>query len=144
MENQVSEIILWIASAIVTISAAIGVLVSFFRKQVTRISMDVTKTVDTEIKNSINDELQYIKGGLKSLETSIMSNQKSTDSMLLSLARDRLNQAHKLYMEEGSIDDHTMFTLEELYKEYEKLGGNGQVKVQIEQLRELYRTCSKL
>lgn len=144
MENQVSEIILWIASAIVTISAAIGVLVSFFKKQVTRISMDVTKTVDTEIKNNINQELQYIKDELQSLKTSIKSNQESTDSMLMSLARDRLNQAYKVYMEDGSIDDHTMFTLEELYKEYEKRGGNGQVRVQIDQLRELYRKCSKL
>lgn len=57
---------------------------------------------------------------------------------LMSIIRDRINQAHSYYMSIGRIERHALFILEDMFKVYEtKLGGNSFVKDLMADLRKL-------
>lgn len=53
------------------------------------------------------------------------------------LVKDRIVQAHDYFVGKGSIGKYSIATLEELFAEYEKLGGNGFVHGLMEEIREL-------
>lgn len=137
------ETILWIAGAIITITTAAGIITKYLRSQISKIATDVSKEIDGKTLEEVRKDLEQITNKLNSLGDNVAGYHIKTDEMLTSMARDRINQAHTFYIEQGSIDDHSMFTLEELYKSYTALGGNGQVHTQIESLRNLYSECCK-
>lgn len=139
MDNETLNTILWICGGIATISTAIGIITRYFRKHVIVISKEVANEVGDTLVNKVTLTLDEIKEKLDNFEDNLNSYEKSTDEMLMGIARDRLNSAYDYYMQLGRIDDHSMFTLEELYKSYEIRGGNGQVQVQMENLRDLYK-----
>ncbi len=53
------------------------------------------------------------------------------------LVKDRIVQAHDYFVGKGSIGKYSLATLEELFGEYERLGGNGFVHGLMEEIREL-------
>ena len=53
------------------------------------------------------------------------------------LVKDRIVQAHDYFSGKGSIGKYSLATLEELFTEYQKMGGNGFVRGLMEEIREL-------
>ena len=138
------EIILYVAGAIITISSAAGIITKSLKGRISKIATEVSKEIDNKTLEEVKKDMKEISDQLNKLNQNTSQYHKNTDKMLASLARDRINQAHAFYIEHGSIDDHSMFTLEELFKSYTKMGGNGQVHTQMETLRDLYKeSCKK-
>lgn len=141
--NPTLETVLWVAGAIITISTAIGIITKYLKSQISKIATEVSKEIDGKTLSEVQKDLKDITDKLRELANNTSNYHSNTDKMLTCIARDRINQAHTFYMAQGSIDNHSMFTLEDLYKSYTDLGGNGQVHTQIEALRDLYTECSK-
>ena len=142
MDNETLNIIIWVCGGIATVSAAIGIIARYFKKKVVVISKDVANEIGDTLVQQVRITLDEIKTKIDTLDANFEEFQSTTNEALLGTARDRINQAYDYYMQLGTIDDHSMFTLEELYKSYIKLGGNGQVQVQMENLRDLYKKSS--
>ena len=53
------------------------------------------------------------------------------------LIGDRITQAHGFFMERGNISKHSFASLEDMFRQYEKLGGNGFICHLMEEIREL-------
>lgn len=56
---------------------------------------------------------------------------------LLASSRDRINQAHSLFMAQKFIGAHSLFVLKELYASYKELGGNSFIDKQMEDIESL-------
>lgn len=63
--------------------------------------------------------------------------QTATELGIQALLRDRIIQAYYHYADRGWITLHGLENVEELYKQYHALGGNGTVTKLVEDLREL-------
>ena len=70
-----------------------------------------------------------IKSGLKIFH-SLQTSQRA-------LIKDRIVQAHDYFMKKGEIPKPSFETLEEMFIEYEKLGGNGYIFRMMDDLRRL-------
>lgn len=63
--------------------------------------------------------------------------QKHVSEAISALIQDRMNQMHRFFTQQGSIDYATMDSAEDLYEKYKKIGGNGYLDKLISDIRQL-------
>jgi hypothetical protein len=131
------EIIITIASATVTVSAAVSILCKIFKSSVNKVSKEMLDSNTSKIKDMLDRKIEDVTIRLdKFIETSKDVDEKQHKA-LMSLARDRINQAYEYHMGRKFISAHSLFTLEQLYASYTNYGGNNYTSTQISRLREL-------
>ena len=137
MSNEIVEILVYIAGAIVTIYGAINIFAKKFKNSVEVICKDVTKNIVRENDKELTEEINNIK---EMLENYINTSQKKDaiqQEALLHICYDRLCTAYEYYQDKEYIGHHTLFSLEQLYETYKKLGGNGHADMIMEYIRGL-------
>ncbi len=137
MENPTFNIILYIAGGVITLSSAIGIITKLFKKSVIGVSKNLIRETNDNYTQIVNLTTKDIKETLDTFIAASNEHDALIEAALMNLARDRINQAYSFYMNEGEIGEHSLFTLEELYKNYTQLGGNSHTHTQMEQLRKL-------
>ena len=75
----------------------------------------------------------YIKRMVTGLKNTFVTLQESQRAMI----RDILVQKHDHFMEKGSISKFYLSSVENLYKNYKALGGNGFVEGLMEEIRKI-------
>ena len=135
---------LYVAGALLTISAAGAVLCKWVKKAISaaihedmEISQNKMNKKLDEVQKKLNDEMAVLKDHL----TEYIEKQDETNdqmkSALLASTRDRINQAHDYYTKKKFIGAHSLFIVEELFAAYRKLGGNSFIIRQMDDIREL-------
>jgi len=101
----------------------------------------VTQEHMQEIKENLTREMVDLKIRLDEYkETSDETDAKMMKS-LMDLSRDSINRAYKYFTEQGEIDEHTMYCIQQLGESYTGLGGNSFACDEIEGLKELLKAC---
>jgi len=129
--------IVWICGAIVALSGAIVVVRKAIASKITAVTSDVIKESMTECSQKMQEKLTEMNDALQNFIKESRDSDELAKENMLANARYTINNAHALYCDRGNIDEHTLFTLEEVYKSYKKLGGNTFVDKQMDDLRDL-------
>lgn len=129
--------IVWICGAIVALSGAIVVVRKAVASRITSVTTEVIKASMAECSEKMQDKLAEMNAALQDFIKESRDSDELAKENMLANARYTINNAHALYCDRGNIDEHTLFTLEEVYKSYKKLGGNTFVDKQMEELRAL-------
>lgn len=112
-----------------------GVVPAANRKGGVRLSITEIVTV------IVTSALTSITGALVVYIRKLLSDSKGTHKTLKqsqqALLRYQIVQAHDYFRSKGSIGKYSLSTLEELYKSYKELGGNGFVAGIMEEIREI-------
>lgn len=127
VDNNVVEIILYIAGGIITLSGALAILIKYFTKKISLVA-----------KEALLGDIKSISDKLDKFVTCYDDEKIKMSKVLMNLAQDRINQAHEYFMKLGSIDSHSMYIVEQLYESYKTLGGNGHAEAQMCNLRQLH------
>lgn len=67
----------------------------------------------------------------------IKNEQEAQSKGIQALLRDRLQTSYYYYQEKQNITLHGLETVNEMYKEYKNLGGNGTITKLVEDIRQL-------
>lgn len=67
----------------------------------------------------------YIVGFLAGKYKNLAKKQNAIECGLIAILRDRISQMYYYYMEKGYISQHSLESLNSMYKAYKSLGGNG-------------------
>lgn len=137
MNDPLLEIVLYIAGAIVTLSGALTIIYKIFKKSITNVSEDLISSSINKHTEETNKQIQELSNQLKGLTIRSEEANENLQHTLMSLCRDRINQAFDYYTTKGFIGSHSLFTIDELYDSYKKLGGNGYVEEQMKVLHSL-------
>lgn len=122
-----TDIIIKTCEAIAAISTACIIISKVVKRTVIKYSNS----------NKVDESIKEIK---KELDNYIIKANATDEKLklgIMSLARDRINQAHKYYTELGKIDRSSLESIESLYNSYKELGGNGFVSDLIKDIRNL-------
>lgn len=147
MISQSLELFLYICGGIITLSGAVTVVIRVFKQAVIKAAesslQEHIREVDEELTNriehcqrEIHDEIREINETLNKFINKSIEIDELHSSTLMSLARDRINEAYNYYIDKPSISSHSLAVLEELYACYSKLGGNNFTGEQMKRLRE--------
>ena len=135
---------LYVAGALLTISAAGAVLCKWIKKAISAAIHEDMETSQKkmdkkldEVQKKLNDEMAVLKDHLTEYTEKQNETNDQMKSALLASTRDRINQAHDYYTKKNFIGAHSLFIVEELFAAYQKLGGNSFVTRQMEDIREL-------
>lgn len=131
------DTILYICGAIVTISGAAVIINKLLKKTIENTTKDSISKAMKDNQKILNCQIKELKCSLDNHISSNDNDNKVVRSALLSITRDRINQAHDYYMRKGFIGAHSLFAVEELYTSYKQLGGNSFVDRQMEDIRDL-------
>ncbi len=129
--------IVYICSAIASISGAIGIIIKVVKKSLNKQISETIEASSSGYKQNMDTEMKELKTTLQNFIQSQQSQNESVRRCLLSSTRDRINQAHDYYTKSEFIGAHSLFVVEELYSSYKELGGNSFVDRQIEDIRQL-------
>ena len=129
--------VVWVASAIVTITTAVGVIVKFVHKSLDKQIKDLLKDGGTSYQKEINQQLEELRNMMKSGTEESRENDQKLQRAMMATIRDRINQSYSFYIVKGKIGSHSMYILEELYKCYKEEGGNSFIDEQMKALRAL-------
>ena len=142
------DLVVQICSIIASVSAAVGVVWKLMKKAIVNGAKESIKdSVEASasqqslqiqaIETALNQKMDNLDTKIDAfIETQSTSND-TTKQALLASTRDRINEAHALYMQKNYIGAHSLFVIEELYKSYKILGGNSFVDRQMEDIRRL-------
>ena len=142
-----TNILLWVAGAIITLSTAGGVIYKVAKK----IAKNLTKeTIDEEIDNEvqemgaviddINKTLNEVQASLNAYIEKSNKDMADIKKTLRDQIRERIMHIHNECIKNGEISQHQLFMVEELYSDYHDiLNGNSFVDGLMEDLRELKR-----
>lgn len=129
--------IIWICGAITALSAAIAVIKKATTSKITAVTSNVIKDSMTECSQKMQDKLTEMNEVLQDFIKESKESDELIKENMLANARYTINDAHTMYCDRGNIDEHTLYTLEEVYKSYKKLGGNTFIDKQMNELRSL-------
>lgn len=143
-----TELLIQICSIIASVSAAVGIIWKIAKKAIVEgakdsIESSVSKSAKLQedrlqaLETKLDTQMQNLDEKLDAFISSQVTSNEVTKQALLSTTRDRINEAHTLYMSKGFIGSHSLFVIEELYKSYKILGGNTFVDRQMEDIRGL-------
>ena len=131
------DIILYIAGAIVSVSAAIGIVVRLINQKISAITEDLLTKVERTLTDNFAEQLDDLD---KSLRLMIENNHKRDEEVrILTLKNSaaRIFEAHSCYLRRGSITTFALANLEEIFSVYIAQGGNSYARLCMEQLRNL-------
>ena len=138
------DYVLYVAGALLTISAAGAVLCKWIKKAISAAIHEDMETSQKkmdkkldEVQKKLNDEMAVLKDHLTEYTEKQNETNDQMKSELLTSKRDRINQAHDYYTKKKFIGAHSLFIVEELFAAYQKLGGNSFIIRQMEDIREL-------
>lgn len=149
MEHAIDlDLIIYIAGAIASIAAACGIVSKTIKKGLQKTMKESVdqyygqysdkfdKKLD-EVHEQLEQSLQSMHEELTEYKDSQHDANERVRRSLLASMRDRLNQAHDTYCQQGWIGAHSLFILEELYSSYKENHGNGFADKQMEDIRNL-------
>lgn len=136
MEIDVGKIV-YICGVITSIAAAVTVIIGVLKKAIKKATEDTIKTEVSSLKESFDEQLKALNEKLLEYRAVQDNTDEVIKKALLSTTRDRINQAHDIYMEKEYIGAHSLFVIEELYASYKALGGNSFIDRQMEDIRGL-------
>ena len=131
------DIILYICSAIVSIAGAAAILSKILKKTIERTTKDSISKFMRESQQKLDSQIEEIKDSLSEYMRINNDANEIVKSSLLSITRDRINQAHTLHMQNKFIGTYSMSVLEDLFASYQKLGGNSFIFKEMQDLRSL-------
>lgn len=136
MEIDVGKIV-YICGVITSIAAAVTVIIGVLKKAIKKATEDTIKTEVSSLKESFDEQLKALNEKLLEYRAVQDNTDEVIKKALLNTTRDRINQAHDIYMEKEYIGAHSLFVIEELYTSYKALGGNSFIDRQMEDIRGL-------
>ena len=160
--NVDTNIIIALASGIVSVSAAYVVVKKSIKNVTNKIKDNLKKEVKDEVKNELidpmiqklekqhNDDLEKLTKQIEALTktvndwiTQAEANQHKMNESAYEFRKSTLKglivQAHSAYTQMGNIPSIVMSTLEEIYENYTELGGNHFASELMEEIRNLPR-----
>ena len=105
-----------------------GVVPAANRKGGVRLS--ITEIVTVIVTSALTVYIRKLLSDSKGTHQTLKQSQQA-------LLRYQIVQAHDYFRSKGSIGKYSLSTLEELYKSYKELGGNGFVAGIMEEIREI-------
>lgn len=129
--------LLYVAGAIITITAAVKILFTYLRGLIEEISQRIITEAVGEIEEKLVVALKESTDELYELMDHNCENDKTTLELTLKNAKARIFEGHSHYMRRGSITTFALANLEEVYRIYEAQGGNSHAGICIRQLRDL-------
>lgn len=137
------DIVLYILGLITSFAAASAILYRVFRSLVVKsLGNLIEVTVKNVIQNEVNPKIEDIDKLRKELDDFSKSQSQYNETLkdaFISLIREKINFAYNYYMSKGSIDPHSMSSLEDLFRVYTSFGGNWFSHDQMDELRELFK-----
>lgn len=131
------DAILYVCGAIASIAGAAAILNKLLKKTIENTTKDsISKEMDKN-QEKLNCQINEIKCALDNYIQSNNDANEIVKSSLLSITRDRINQAHAFYMQNNFIGTYSLSVLEDLFASYQKLGGNSFISKEMQDLREL-------
>lgn len=136
------NLILYIAGAIVSISAAVKIVSSVVTKAIKR-------TFETEFaaelaeeskifKNQLLSEISAVHSDLKKFKEESIKADEQIKRALMRDMRNVINDAYNKYViDKNPIDSHTLFVLNEISESYTEFGGNSFAATQIQEIRKV-------
>lgn len=131
------EIIAYIASVIVGISAAAAIIHKLVKRMIVSTTKEAISTAVTEAGSNLHGEIKSLRNSLEEYVAKNTADNELMKQSLLAIARDRISKAHSQCMRDGYISKYLLLALEELYATYAKLGGNSFVSREMQDLRQL-------
>ena len=131
------DIILYIAGAIITLTAVIKILIDLMQKCVGRVSKDIINTAIEELNEQFVSRLEDVDSSLRALLNENRRNDKAVRALTLKNSAARIHEGYSHYMRRGSITTFGLANLEEIFSIYKEQGGNGHAKLCMEQIRQL-------
>lgn len=131
------DFILYICSIITSVAAAATIISKTLKKAITKATQDTIKKEVANLQKSFDGQLEELNNKLKEYQKSNDKTDVLVKKALLGIIRDRINQAHDMYVEKEFIGAHSLFVIEELYASYKSLGGNSFIDHQMDDIREL-------
>lgn len=142
------DIIVAVICSVSSVLVALGTIHSYIKKAINKLIED---DVEDKIADSKKDIVNDFELSMVSLENSIesLANQitelheemkaikRIQRDTTQSNARYVINEAHKLYMKQGWIDNFTMASLEDIFQTYAETGGNHFTADHMQELRDL-------
>lgn len=130
---NILETVIYFAGIVITLTTALTIVVKYLKKQISGVAKEVT----LETEKTLLKDIKMISDNLTEFKESYEKDKVDTEKILMTLAQDRVNQAHKHFMTINEIDPHSMFIIEQLYDTYKLRGGNGNMDRQMCDLRKL-------
>lgn len=131
------DIILYIAGAIITLTAVIKIFADLIEKSVKRVSKDAINAAIDELNEHFVSRLEDVDSSLRVLLNENRRNDKAVRTLTLKNSAARIHEGYSHYMRRGSITTFGLANLEEIFSIYEDQGGNGHTKLCMEQIRQL-------
>lgn len=89
------------------------------------------------IKIILNWAIPLILGSIFAFLTKIIKDNKTMKLSILSLIRSQIVSKCEKYMEEGYLPEYARYCLEDLFKQYQALGGNHGIEILVQNCFEL-------
>lgn len=131
------DVILYVCGAIVSISAAVGIISKSTRNIVDKSTKSAIQNYLSAYSSTYDSKIDELKDKIQEYVENQQANNEDVRKALMASTRDRINQAHDYYVKRKYIGAHSLFVVEELYSSYKRLGGNSFVDRQMEDIREL-------
>lgn len=131
------DIILYIAGAIVSVSAAIGVVVRLINLKVSAITENLLTKVEKTLTDSFSVQLDDLDKSLRLMIENDRRREEEIRILTLKNSAARIFEAHSCYSKRGSITTFALANLEEIFSIYVAQGGNSYARLCMEQLRNL-------
>lgn len=131
------DFILYLCGAIASISAAVAVAAKFLKRALNKIISEEIRGFSDNYERQLDAKLSSIRKDLDEYKKSDRKDAETIRTALMSLTRERINEAHVYCMSKGYLGSHTRFVIDELYNSYKVLGGNSFVDAQISDIRSL-------
>lgn len=136
MEIQL-DVVLYICGIITSVAAATTIISKTLKNAITKATQKTIKEEIAGLQESFSNQLEELNKKLREYQDLNDVSDKQVRKALLGLIRDRINQAHDIYVEKEFIGAHSLFVIEELYSSYKSLGGNSFIDHQMEDIRSL-------
>lgn len=141
--DTVTSTILAVAGFIITVSTALGIITSSVKKFTTKLNDSLAGPLTKNVSAEIMPAVVEIKEKLNNMEKYVADNKIKTDNFIINICKERLYQTYRYYIApEHIIDDHVMSIIDDLFEQYHDRGGNGQIAIQWQSLKDKYKTDS--
>lgn len=138
------DVIIYIAGAIVSVSAAVGIIVRLMNQKISAITENLLTKVEKTLTDSFAVQLDDLDKGLRLIIENDRKREEEIRILTLKNSAARIFEAHSCYSEKGSITTFALANLEEIFSIYIAQGGNSHARLCMEQLRKLPIVETKL
>lgn len=138
------DIILYIAGAIVSVSAAIGIVMRLINQKISTIMENLLTEEEKNIIDNFTVQLDDLDKNLRLMIENDRRRDEAVRILTLKNSAARIFEAHSHYSKRGNITTFALANLEEIFSIYIAQGGNSHARLCMEQLRNLPIVETKL